>query len=191
MWVCLIASLMVLLPCAGCVGLAAPKTGLQITTSFLPNAQTSSQFQTGITAGGGVQPYHWSIPSGTLPSGLSLNADTGVLSGMASQVGQFDFSPQVSDSSSPKPQIAMKALRLVVAALQVIPMWSDVAVTSDATNRHYYTFSFPGFAKYVLGDGISSPLASCYPSGDQRTVPDCQGLMNYWDLKNDPNAQWD
>src|SRR5205807_4769610 len=133
MWACLIASLMVLLSSAGCVGVVAPKTGipaLQITTSFLPNAQSGSQFQTGITAGGGVQPYHWSIPSGTLPSGLSLNADTGVLSGNASQVGQFDFNAQVSDSS-PKPQITMKPLILVVAALQVIPTWSDVDVTSD------------------------------------------------------------
>src|SRR5437879_13649797 len=46
MWVCLIASLMVLLPCAGCVGLAAPNTGisaLQITTVFLPTAPTARQ----------------------------------------------------------------------------------------------------------------------------------------------------
>ena len=194
MWACLIASLMVFLSCAGCAGLAARKTGilaLQITTGVLPNAQTGSQFQTGMSADGGVQPYHWGIASGTLPSGLSLDADTGVLSGIASQVGQFDFSPQVSDSSSPKPQIVMKALIVVVAALPVIPTGSGVAVTSDATNRHYYTFSFPGYAKYTVADGISTPVAACHSGGDVRVMTQCTGIMGYWDLKNDPNALWD
>jgi hypothetical protein len=57
-----------------------------------------------------------------LPSGVSLNADSGIFSGKASQGGQFDFSVQVGDSSSPMPQTAMKTLRLVVAlGLQITP----------------------------------------------------------------------
>ena len=70
-----------------------------------------------------MQSYLWSIASGTLPSGLSLNAYTGVLSGTALGGGQFGFSMQVSDSSSPTPQTAMKALTLSVLAfaLQINP----------------------------------------------------------------------
>ncbi len=95
---------------------ASPGAPLQITTSLLSNAQAGIQFQVTLNATGGVQPYHWSIASGTLPSGLSLNADTGVLSGTALRGGQFGFSMQVSDSSSPAPQTAMKALTLSVLA---------------------------------------------------------------------------
>ncbi len=89
---------------------------LQITTSLLPNAQAGIQFQANLTATGGVQPYHWSLASGTLPTGLSLNAVTGLLSGTTRLGGQFDFSVQVSDSFSPKPQTTMKSLTLSVLA---------------------------------------------------------------------------
>ena len=48
---------------------------------------------------GGQPPYSWSIASGTLPPGLSLNATTGVVSGMAGGTGTYDFSIQVADST--------------------------------------------------------------------------------------------
>ncbi len=100
-----------------------PGIPLQITSNLIPNAQTGIQFQSNLTATGGVQPYNWSVVSGKLPTGLSLNPGTGVLSGTALLGGQFDFTVQVSDSSSPKQQTAMKALTLSVLAfaLQITP----------------------------------------------------------------------
>src|SRR6266404_7945841 len=89
---------------------AVPGAPLLITSSPLPNAQAGIQFQASLTATGGVQPYVWSVTSGTLPSGIVLNAASGMLSGTPTLGGQFDFSVQVSDSSSPTPQTAMKAL---------------------------------------------------------------------------------
>src|SRR6185437_8356567 len=62
----------------------------QITTSTLANAQAGIPYQSTLTATGGVQPYHWSVVSGSLPSGLSLNTDTGILSGTAMLGGKFD-----------------------------------------------------------------------------------------------------
>jgi hypothetical protein len=82
----------------------------------LANAQVGINYEESVKATGGVQPYQWSIASGRLPSGLSLKAASGMLSGTPSQGGQFDFSVQVSDSSSPKPQTVMKALTLTVLA---------------------------------------------------------------------------
>jgi hypothetical protein len=94
----------------------APGGSLQITTGLLANAQAGIHFQTSLAATGGAPPYLWSLASGTLPSGLLLDAASGSLSGTTSQGGQFDFSVQVSDASSPKPQTAMKALTLAVLA---------------------------------------------------------------------------
>jgi hypothetical protein len=126
----LITSLVLFLLCAGCAGItsktpsqppAAPT--LQITTAVLANAQTGIQLLVSITATGGLQPYRWSVASGTLPSGISLDAASGILSGKPSLGGQFNFSVILSDSSSPKPQTAMKALTLTVLAfaLQITP----------------------------------------------------------------------
>ena len=122
---------------SGCVGLTSAGSPVakgsststsadtipSITTGPLPNAQLGIQFQESLTATGGVQPYLWSIATGKLPTGMALNPASGKLSGMASQGGQFDFSAHVSDSSSPTPQIALKALTLSVLAfaLQISP----------------------------------------------------------------------
>jgi hypothetical protein len=102
---------------------AGPGAPLQIATSLLANAQAGIKFQASLAATGGAPPYQWSIASGAFPPSISLNAASGSLSGTPSQGGQFDFSVQVSDSSSPTPQTAMKALTLSVLAfaLQITP----------------------------------------------------------------------
>jgi hypothetical protein len=105
------------------IGVNVDAPSPQITASVLANAQVGIHYEESVKATGGVQPYQWSIASGRLPSGLSLNAASGMLSGTPSRGGQFDFSVQVRDSSSLKPQTAMKALTLSVLAfaLQITP----------------------------------------------------------------------
>lgn len=54
------------------------------------------------TASGGTPPYTYSVAFGTLPAGLTLNASTGVISGIptsASQTGAFKI--EVTDSAKP------------------------------------------------------------------------------------------
>ena len=51
------------------------------TTSPLPNATVGVPYTTQLARAGGTAPFSWSIPTGTLPVGLSLNATTGVVSG--------------------------------------------------------------------------------------------------------------
>jgi len=94
---------------------------LRIATGSLPNAEEGVQFEASLSAIGGLLPYHWEVASGSLPSGLSINAASGILSGTPTQKGQFDFSVEASDSSSPNSQTAIKVVSLSVlaSALQV------------------------------------------------------------------------
>ena len=46
---------------------------------------------------GGCAPYMWSIPSGHLPNGLSLDNSSGAISGQPSEVGLFEFTIIVND----------------------------------------------------------------------------------------------
>lgn len=61
----------------------------QITTTALPNGKQGSAYSFDLQATGGSGVYTWSIQSGTLPSGLSLNSRTGAISGTPTKPGIF------------------------------------------------------------------------------------------------------
>lgn len=83
-----------------------------IVSNSLPPAQAGVTYSATLQASGGTGPYTWSVASGSLPSGLTLNSK-GVITGATSQVGSFAFTPKVTDSSS---QTAAATLSLSVAA---------------------------------------------------------------------------
>jgi hypothetical protein len=58
-------------------------------------------FSTAMTAAGGKAPYTFSIQSGALPAGLSLNTATGAISGTPTKAGSFSFTVKVVDSNNP------------------------------------------------------------------------------------------
>ena len=75
---------------------------LVISTSSLPNGQTGAAYSATLAATGGVSPYTWSLTSGTLPAGLTLNASTGAITGTPSAaVASTPLTFKVTDSSSP------------------------------------------------------------------------------------------
>jgi hypothetical protein len=50
---------------------------------------------------GGTPPFLWTVTSGNLPLGLTLNASTGSIDGTPTQNGTFNFVAQISDASNP------------------------------------------------------------------------------------------
>jgi Putative Ig domain len=80
-------------------GTTAPT--LSITSQSLPTAAPRQQYDATLEATGGVPPYRWEVTSGSLPEGLDLGTETGVISGIPSATGQFEFVVTVSDSAEP------------------------------------------------------------------------------------------
>jgi Putative Ig domain len=89
---------------SGCSGVTSLKTvsssdsNMVIVTKSLPTAQAGSLYTVQLVASG-VPPYHWTVLSGTLPPGLTLNSD-GFLQGVPRQAGRFDFVVQVRDGTN-------------------------------------------------------------------------------------------
>ncbi|MGA8724365.1 MAG: choice-of-anchor D domain-containing protein [Acidimicrobiales bacterium] len=69
-------------------GIGVPPT---VKTTGLPAATQSVPYATTLTASGGTAPYRWSLTSGALPYGLSLDAATGTITGTPVAAGAYSF----------------------------------------------------------------------------------------------------
>lgn len=78
----------------------AARKPLGIQEKVLPTGIVNSPYNAKITAkGGNASALRWSIESGKLPAGLSLNAATGEITGTPTQKGAEDLVLKVEDSS--------------------------------------------------------------------------------------------
>jgi Putative Ig domain len=75
---------------------------LIIMTTSLPAGTVDLAYSATLQSSGGTAPLSWRLASGRLPVGLSLNADTGVISGTPSTSQKSTFGVQVADASTQK-----------------------------------------------------------------------------------------
>jgi hypothetical protein len=69
-----------------------------ITTTSLSGGTVRTFYDQSLSVSGGISPYTWSIDSGTLPSGLSLNVSNGRISGIPTTAGAPNIAFRVTDS---------------------------------------------------------------------------------------------
>lgn len=93
-----------------------------ITTTTLAAATMGKEYRQQITATGGT-PITWSY-SGTLPDGMTLAANTGILSGTPTQEGSFRFAVKATNSTG----FSTRQMTLVVAG-------SEYSVTKGANSE--------------------------------------------------------
>ncbi|HZU28901.1 MAG TPA: putative Ig domain-containing protein [Bryobacteraceae bacterium] len=93
---------------------------LAVVINSLPGGQLNIPYTATLTATGGTMPYTWQLVSGALPSGLTLNPQTGTITGTPSAAAVAPLTFRVTDSSTPTPQAASVNLTLaVVSALTI------------------------------------------------------------------------
>jgi hypothetical protein len=74
---------------------------LSITSSGnLTAGQVGQAYSHQLQFSGGRAPYTWSLPAAPLPSGLTLDANTGLISGTPTQAGTYNFTVRLADSAN-------------------------------------------------------------------------------------------
>ena len=68
----------------------------------LPTAIVGQVYGATLQAHAGAPPYRWSVVRYSLPPGLSLDADSGAITGSPTAVGKFDFRVEVEDAAGKK-----------------------------------------------------------------------------------------
>jgi hypothetical protein len=109
---------------------------LSVATTALPDGTAGSSFAESLIATGGSPPYAWSITSGNLPPGVSLDS-SGLISGTPTAPGTYSFVAQVTDSQSPTPQTTSVSLSLTIDTPS--PVAIATTAVSSGTQGLYYT----------------------------------------------------
>lgn len=81
-----------------------------------------------VTAGSGWTPYSFSVVSGAIPTGLTLNASTGAITGTPSAAGTYNFTIRLTDA---KGNIVNRAGSIAIAAAMALPTTYATPVKED------------------------------------------------------------
>ena len=128
-----------------------------LTTTSLPAGTQGVAYSTTLAASGGTQPYNWSISTGSLPAGLTLNPSTGVISGTPTTGNKYFFTAQVSDAQSPS-ATNTKELSIVIHLPPLTPL--TIATTSLSEGKINTAYS-----QTVQASGGTQPYIWSLASG--------------------------
>ena len=129
-------------------GLLNQSAGAQGTNNLklpatIPAGTVDQSYNAVLAVGGGSSPYHFSVSSGTLPPGVSLNPTTGTLSGTPTTTGTYSFEVMVTDS--PLPDQGSQTFHMGIgkggAKVQVALTPTSVTLLSNQHNQFTATVS--------------------------------------------------
>lgn len=177
----LLTSLAVLGGCAGLVsdppsksqaGSGSSAGSLTVSISSLAGGTAGTAYSATLQASGGTSPYSWSVGSGSLPAGLTLNALSGVISGTPTLSGTSTFTVEVTDASS---HTATKSLSIAVAAASQPLTITTTSVPNGSTNTAYSAFLYAGGGRtpytWTVSSGALPTGLALSTSGDITGVP--------------------
>lgn len=153
---------------------------VSVATSSLAGGTVAVAYSASLQATGGTTPYSWSLSSGSLPAGLSLNASSGAISGTPTTSGTSTFTVQVKDANG---NTATKSLSIAIAASVQPLAITTTSVPNGSTNTAYSAFLFAGGGTtpytWSISSGSLPAGLTLSSSGDITGVPTTAGASSF------------
>lgn len=106
---------------------------IRFTTDRLPNGVLGVNYEVGIYAVGGPLGLQWALESGSLPPGLGLDGPSGILSGVPTQEGVYEFSVRASSGTA----FAIRSFQLRVIAPTITLAVATESIPTAVAGRAY------------------------------------------------------
>ena len=152
-------------------------------TAFFYINSLISTYTTFTSVTGGTAPYTYFIKSGTLPTGLTLNSSTGVVSGTPTAIyGPNILTFSVKDANGQIPKATTTATitvaTLPVATTNTTPPVMEAWVTTAGTYQPLTITTGTGYAPYTYGYTGTLPAGLSYTSGVISGMPTLPGTYS-------------
>ena len=130
-WVTFLFFATIAVALTGCV----PTEPVEVLPAELPDGAVGQSYSQTLTAAGQT-PLTWTVASGALPAGLTLNQSAGTIAGTPTEAGSFDFVVAVRDAAFP-PRTGEQAYTLTI--IDALAVETDLPV---ARVNEVYSHSF-------------------------------------------------
>jgi glucose/arabinose dehydrogenase len=154
------------------------KTVISVQTTQLPQGQVGEAYTTTLRASGGKRPYTWSISAGSLPNGLTLDPDTGIISGVPTTYGLSTFTILVEDSNlESATQVLTMTINPPPLAIQTESL-PDGPVNQSYSQNLQANGGKPPYTWRITSGGLP-PGLSLTPDGTITGTPPVQGYYPF------------
>jgi hypothetical protein len=151
-----------------------------IASTVVPNGQVGVPYAAALGATGGSGSYAWSLASGALPPGLSIDRTLGVISGNPTTAGTFTFQVVVSDTTN----VSNSTARSFTTVVSGPPLKITTASALPARQSLPYSMTFAasggsGSYAWLVTSGTLPPGLSLSSAGTLSGVPTTTGTYNF------------
>jgi hypothetical protein len=149
---------------------------LAVTTASLPPAPQNAPYDQTLTASGGDGVYAWTVSSGALPPGLTLNGSTGAITGVLTTQGVYGFTVTVMSGDGQTAEASL-FIEVIEAGLgQVVGVVYD-AVTSQVITAASLSLMDGNLSLQTTSDANGAFTFAAVPGGTYTVVATADGYI--------------
>jgi uncharacterized protein YhjY with autotransporter beta-barrel domain len=158
---------------------------IAVAPNSLPNGAAGTAYSQQLAATGGGAPYAFSVSVGTLPTGLTLDAASGLLHGTPTAFGAFNFTVKATDSTTGTgaPFFGTQAYTVTIAP---VPLVTTLAVASTVLTAGSAATPFipvtasggTGTLSYAVSPGLPTGLSFSTTTGQITSTPSGASAAN-------------